>query len=161
MDRGQVRGEARSSNKQDQLQNKLQTSMTQELGYIGRILAMYENKIVQQAHKLSLKHIVYIKVQPSYHQGKSHENVESLQDDLFAARADEAGSPSLEDGILVGWRTFVVLLAPDEVPGGGEKDNGGKNHRCVVHRDGCDRQEGRHAEEGSCESRPSYVIVSV
>ena len=86
-------------------------------------------------------------------------NIKILQIDLFAARADEAGSPSLEDGVLVGWRTLVVLLAPDEVPGGGEKDYGGKNHRCVVHRDGRDRQEGRHAEEGSCESRPSYVIL--
>lgn len=84
-------------------------------------------------------------------------NIKSLQIDLFAARADEAGSPSLKDSVLVGRRTLVVLLAPDEVPGGGEKDYGGKNYRCVVHRDGRDRQEGRHAEEGSCESRPSYV----
>jgi hypothetical protein len=84
-------------------------------------------------------------------------NTKGLQNDLFAARADEAGSPGFEDGVLVGWRTFVVLLAPDEVPGGRQEDDGGKNHRCVVHRDSCDREEGRHAEEGGCESRPSYV----
>jgi hypothetical protein len=60
-------------------------------------------------------------------------NTKGLQNDLFAARADEAGSPGFEDGVLVGWRTFVVL------------------------RDSCDREEGRHAEEGGCESRPSYV----
>jgi hypothetical protein len=31
-----------------QLEKKLETMMTQELGYIGRILAMYENNNVQQ-----------------------------------------------------------------------------------------------------------------
>ena len=54
------------------------------------------------------------------------------------------------------WGTLVVSLAPDEVPDGGDKNDGGKDDGGVVHRGRSDREVGGHAEERCRKGRPGY-----
>ena len=60
--------------------------------------------------------------------------------------ADKAGSPGLEDGILVCRGALVVGLAPDEVPEGGDNNDGRKDNGGIVHRRRCNREVCRHTE---------------
>lgn len=64
------------------------------------------------------------------------------------------GSPGLKNSVLVRWGSLVVLLAPDEIPDGGDDDDGGKHNGSVVHGCGGDFAESGHAEERSGKGGP-------
>lgn len=65
-----------------------------------------------------------------------------------------ARSPCFKDIFLVRGRALVVLLSPDEVPRGGDDEEGEKDDAGVVHEDGRYGDGCRHAEEGDREDGP-------
>merc|ERR1711977_250389 len=66
----------------------------------------------------------------------------------------DLGSAALDGSVFLDWWTGVVLLAPDEVPDGGDEYEGEEDNGGVVHGFGCDGEVRWHAEEGHSESGP-------
>jgi len=69
-------------------------------------------------------------------------------------RGMDLGSAALDGSVFLDWWTGVVLLAPDEVPDGGDEYEGEEDNGGVVHGFGCDGEVRWHAEEGHSESGP-------
>ena len=57
---------------------------------------------------------------------------------LLAAGVGHTGHPGFYDNILMRRWTFIVLLAPDEVPCGRDSEETGKYNGCIVHSPGSD-----------------------
>ena len=56
---------------------------------------------------------------------------------------------------------LVVLLSPDEVPDGGNDNDGGKDDRGIVHRSRGNFAESGHAEQRGCEGGPGCLLLAI
>lgn len=75
-------------------------------------------------------------------------------------RGMDLGSAALDGSVFLDWWTGVVLLAPDEVPDGGDEYEGEEDNGGVVHGFGCDGEVRWHAEEGHSESGPGWWVLA-
>lgn len=55
----------------------------------------------------------------------------------------------------VGWRSAVIVVAPDTIPDGGDNNKASEHHRSIVHALLGDRLKCRHAEQGNCKKTPA------
>jgi hypothetical protein len=79
----------------------------------------------------------------------------------FAAVADRARPPCLQDGVFVRGRALVVLLAPNKVPNSRDKEERSEDNGRVVHKLGSDRDGGWHGKEWNGQRRPGCPVLVV
>ena len=75
-------------------------------------------------------------------------------------RGMDLGPAALDGSVFLDWWAGVVLLAPDEVPDGGDEDEGEEDNGGVVHGFGCDGEVRWHAEKRHSESRPGWCMLA-